>query len=421
MHNIWLVASREIRMRLTRPSFYLVTIGMPLLIGALYLGIGLVSSRAISDDDQQDVLSGQTKPAGLVDLSGVITNIPSQLAPAFQRFPDEAAAEQALAADRVGSYFVLPSDYRASGRVTRVGRQATFISAAGGDVRALTILLRTNLGADLPAALLIDNPATFKTEVVTRPGQGGDQVAAARGSQPNVANGIGLGFAFLLAFSLLSGGNLLLTSISEEKANRTMEILLTTIRPSQLLAGKLAGLGLIGLVQLVVWLGLSRGVLGGAQALPISSSLSNVAQAAIPPSLWFWAFVFFLLGYLLYGSLLAALAALGTSARESGQISGFLTLPVIVPVFWFGFSITEEPNGLLAQILSFFPLTAPTTLLLRLGVTTVPWWQLALAIGVLLLSIWGALAFAARLFRATTLLTGAKPTPRAILHALRTA
>ncbi len=412
MQDVWLVARRELRMHVLRRMFYIMTFGMPLLIGGLYLVVGWVSKEAGIEEVQQSLLAPPKLPSGLVDQSGVIMTVPPSFAPLFTRFPDEASAQAALDRGTVAAFFVVPANYRATGEVARVGKQVSFLSVTGLDTRALQALLRTNLVGDQALALLIDRPAVFENEIV------GSQVAQTQGKAEGVVTGVSTGFAVLLAFSLLSGGNLLLSSISEEKSSRTLEVLLTSLRPWQLLSGKMLGLGLVALLQLTIWLTLGKTLLSTAQAALPTSSLGQVASTGIPPGMWGWALVFFVLGYLLYGSLMATLAGLGTSARESGQIASILTLPVLMPA-WFLVSITERPEGALSLFLTLFPLTAPTTLMIRLGMGTVPAWQVALALVILAVSIVGALALAARLFRASTLLTGVRLTPRTLVRALR--
>ncbi len=421
MRNLVLVARRELRTQLRRGTFYLATFGMPLLLGLVFLGISLVGKLAGVDSLQRNAAGQTGKPVGLVDQSSIIVTLPPQFVPVVQRFPDEQAAGEALQSSHIDAYFVIHRDYRLTGQVDRVSRQPSFLNNGDEDVQSLTSLLQANLISDNHLALRINQPANFTTTIVRSGDQaGGSTVDQARGQRPALTSGISSGFAYLLAFSLLSGGGLLLSSITEEKSSRTIELLLTSLKPWQLLTGKLVGLGIVGLIQLTIWLLIGQTILRGAQTMPAAAPFASSAAAAIPPILWLWVVVLFLLGYLLYGTLMALLAGLGTSARESGQISTFLTLPVLLPVLFLSV-ISDQPNSMTAHVLSWVPLTAPTTLMLRLGVGPVSAWELTLVIGILLLSIVGAMALAARLFRASTLLTGTRPTPRALFRALRNA
>jgi ABC-2 type transport system permease protein len=200
--------------------------------------------------------------------------------------------------------------------------------------------------------------------------------------------------------------------VAEEKENRTIELVLTSVQPWQVMAGKVLGLGALSLLQLLVWLVFGRGLLS------VGAPADGLGGSGLSADVWLWMIVLFLLGFLLFGSIMAAVGAIGASVRESGQITGFLTLPLLLPL-WFAPLIAQQPNSTLSLVLSLLPITAPVTMILRLSEGAVPAWQLALSLTLLVLAVVGAMALAARLFRATTLLTGAKPTPRVIWRALR--
>ena len=117
-----------------------------------------------------------------------------------------------------------------------------------------------------------------------------------------------------------------------------------------------------------------------------------------------------------------AFGSLGATARESNQIAGFMTLPMLVPVWFFFFGVFDDrPNGIAAQVLSYLPFTAPVTMVLRLGAGAVPAWQIVISVTLLVLSVMGSIWLAARVFRASTLLTGTKPTLRALVNIARSA
>jgi ABC-2 type transport system permease protein len=228
--------------------------------------------------------------------------------------------------------------------------------------------------------------------------------------------GIGFAAALLLAFAIINGGSWLVQAVAEEKENRTVEVVLTSVQPTQLMAGKLLGLGVVALVQLAIWFVLSGGALGAAVAVGVSLA------AGVSPGLLLWAVLFFVLGFAFYGALMTAFGALGATVRESSQIAGFMTIPMLIPLYFFFFGVFEDqPNGIAAQVLSYLPFTAPVTMVLRLGAGVVPLWQILLSIMLLVLSVAGAIWLSARVFRASTLLTGTKPSLRALLRVARSA
>lgn len=407
MKRVITIAAREIVTMLRRPSWYVATFIVPLITLAIFFGMGVVGT-AFGPRPDGSPIEPLRRPAGFVDHAGVIRAIPPQAHHLFVAFEDEAAAAAALRAEQIDSYFVVAPDYHESGVVVRVSRQATIGSATASDTQAFRSLLRVNLVGDPQLAARLDQPLDLAVELT----DGG--TARAGSTEITILSGVSFGLALLLAFAILNGGGWLVQAISEEKENRTIEILLTTVRPLQLMAGKLLGLGLMSLAQVSLWLVVGAGLLG------VGSQLGRFDLDAVAPGVWLWVLIYFALGFLFVGGIMLALGAVGASAREAGQISGFMTIPLLAPL-WFGGLITDRPDSALAVGLSLFPVTAPVTMMLRLGEGPVPLWQLLASVLLLALATVGAIWLAARLFRSATLLTGAKPTPRALWRALRSA
>lgn len=402
MKDVLFVALREIRVMLGRSSFYVATFAIPAVTGFLLLALAFFNSAYAPGGTSR---VADTRPVGLVDRASVIKTTPLEVHQYFIPYPDEQQAASALRNGTIESFFVIAADYQQTGRVEQVSRQVTLQGSSGADT-ALRTLLRANLIDDPALVKRIGEPLELEPEIVGAPG------AAPRGESAPLRAGLSNALGFLLAFSILNGSGWLVQAVAEEKENRTIELLLTSLQPWQLMAGKLLGLGAMSLLQLGLWIGLSTSLLGA------SSVLGRFNVGTVSSSVWGWMLVFFLLGFAFFGSLMASLGAVGASIRESGQASSFLTLPMLMPL-WFGAAITEQPNGTLAQVLSLIPFTSPVTMMLRLGQGGVPLWSILVSILALLLSVIVAVWLAARLFRSTTLLTGVRPTPRAIWRALR--
>ena len=410
MNLMFTIVLREITTHLRKPSFYAVTLLTP-LIGVVSLAFS--SFGADLGPSTGDVLSERpSRPSGYVDQSGVIQSIPNEIHQFFIPYADENEAAAALRADTIPAYFVIAPDYLQTGRVTKVSQQVSILGGEGADTHALTTLLRANLGGDLQLAQRLDDPLNLDTELV------GAQAGQPTNDDDTPFASLGAGFvaALLLAFAVIQGGSWLVQAVAEEKENRTVEVVLTSVRPWQLMTGKLLGLGVVTLVQLAIWFVLSGGALAAAVAIGVS------VATGVAWSLWVWTVVFFLLGFLFYGGLIMAFGSLGATARESNQIAGFMTLPMLVPVWFFFFGVFDDrPNGIAAQVLSYLPFTAPVTMVLRLGAGAVPAWQIVISVTLLVLSVMGSIWLAARVFRASTLLTGTKPTLRALVNIARSA
>jgi ABC-type Na+ efflux pump permease subunit len=198
--------------------------------------------------------------------------------------------------------------------------------------------------------------------------------------------------------AMVSG--MMLTSVSDEKKNRVIEVLLVSINPRQMLTGKIVALGIAGLLQAAVWIVLGYFLLG-----VVGPGKDLAVRIDLPPSLLVWSLVFMLLGYALYATLMAGAGALVPDVKESP----FVTLMFYVPAF-IGFEISlfslESPHAILPTVASLFPLTAPFSMMHRLTVGGVPSWQLALSIVLILASIPLILHGVARMFQAQILLSG---------------
>ena len=218
-------------------------------------------------------------------------------------------------------------------------------------------------------------------------------------------SGVAYVFFFLLFMSIFSSSQYLLQGMAEEKENRVMEMVLTSVTPRELMFGKLLGLGAAGMLQLACWSGMSLAVTILVQALTLS----------LQPAIFVVCFVYFILGYLLYGSLMLGFGSLGTNFRESQQMATIWSLIGSSPVFIL-IALFESPQGGLARIFSFIPFTAPTTMMFRYVVDPkgTPLWEMLLSAGLLAGSAWLALAASARLFRVGLLLYGKRPGLREI-------
>jgi ABC-2 type transport system permease protein len=214
----------------------------------------------------------------------------------------------------------------------------------------------------------------------------------------------------LFMIVMLTASSYLMQTVTTEKETRVMEVLMSSISPTQLLAGKIGGLGLVGFVQMVLWLISS---LSALTFIPAAAGLGTVSPESV-----LVAIVYFVLGYFIYASLMAGLGALMPGSREAAQYTFFILLPLIAPLYIIS-AILLEPNGPLAVALSLFPLSAPVVMVMRVTATDVPF--IEVLIGAVLMAITAVVVvvLAARLFRAQALLRGTKPSLKEVVMALR--
>jgi ABC-2 type transport system permease protein len=410
--KISIIARHEYIVNVRRIAFILVTLLVPALGVLAVIVTAFFSGQASSFFERQFV--PQEQQVGVVDQSGFYVPVASRFANRFIAFPDQSSATRALLADEVSTYVMIPRDYIQSGRVTVYAKQAGFMSsAAAADSSTLrSFLVNGLLAGKVDATTLARATGPLDLQTVTLDAKGN---AAAGGSFSFIAGFIApYVFSILLFISVFASSNYLLRGVSEEKESRVIEIVLSSVSPAELLAGKVIGLGALGLTQIGVWLLSTLALSGGLGALVAGAAL------ILSPAPFLLAALYFLLGYLLYGTLMASVGALGTNMRESQQLAGVFSFLAAVPWFAAGIVFTN-PDSPIVRILSYFPLTAPTMMMLRIPLSDVPLVDIVVSLVVLLISIPIVLWAGAKIFRMGLLMYGKRPALREIARALREA
>jgi ABC-2 type transport system permease protein len=402
-----LIIRQEIINTLTRRSFQLAVFGLPLISFLFFLGLSVLQREA--PETVSTILgpaqTNQVLGEGYVDQSGLIQAFPEYLPDGeLKAYVDEPAARQALESGEIQAFYLVPADYLDTGEIIYVRPDFNPITAFD---RAFIIqdVLRFNLlGGDSQLAGMVQHPMDLT--VTVREG------ASERDENNPLTFFLPYAVTMLYYVSILTSASYLLSSIAKEKENRVLEILLVSVEPGKLLTGKFIALGLMGLLQNVLWVttGLILMRLSGRTfALP--------AEYQLPPGFFFWGIVFFIFGYGLYASQMAGVGALVPNLKEASQATFMVIFPMILPLFFISILI-EEPNGTLATVLSLVPWTAPITMMLRLAAGEVPLWQLLVSSALLAGTAVLILRSVARLFRAQTLLSGQPFNAKIYLNAL---
>ncbi len=326
---------------------------------------------------------------------------------AFESFE---AGRDALEADRIDVLYVVEPDFVATGHVSQYMSELD-LEAVDADQVLEDYLLRSLL-RELPAAeyeslyLRLRDPGVVIEQQLSASGE----VETTNEDQNFI---LIYGFGLLMMLGIFWGGGYLMQSVVQEKESRIIEIVLSSVSPTPLLAGKILAMGLGSLLQLVTLVSAFIYII--TRAGVISDALAGIEIEAASVALMG---VFVTLGFLLFGSLMAGIGALSTTVRESQNFVAVVTLPAAIP-FFFLTIFAQEPNGTIATALSIFPLTAPLSMIMRLAVTDVPAGELMLSLGLLPLTVAGAIWLAGRLFRVNTLLMGTMPGLRDIPRLLR--
>lgn len=214
------------------------------------------------------------------------------------------------------------------------------------------------------------------------------------------------GLFFLLYTILLIHGQAILRSVLEEKSSRIVEVVISSLRPSELLVGKVLGVGASGLLQVLIWIGTA---LLASRATDLGLPISLDALATLPLSVLVHFVFLFLMGFLLYAVVYATVGAMHNNEQEAQQMNMVVMVPIIASVVML-FAIINNPTSSFAVIVSLIPPLTPLLMMARIGVGAAPAWQVAL--GYLLLAVTIALevVVAARIYRIGILMYGKRPT-----------
>jgi ABC-2 type transport system permease protein len=408
MRRVWIIARHEYLVNIRRWSFIIMTAAVPVL-GLLGLIVaGFYAGQAGRFFEEQ--FSTEPTRVGVVDHSGLFTPVLSEFADRFREYVDEAQAGRALKADAVEFYLVIPADYLETGKVEVVTRKSGFKAATVSD----SVQVRRFLVGHLLAGKV--EPALRE-----RAAEPLDVVPVVLGASGGKGQSSPFDFFFqlmvpyllsvLLVITIFVSSGFLLQGVSEEKDSRVIEIVLSSVSATQLLAGKVLGLGALGLTQVLIWVFSSLALGSGAVALLSVSSKNLVSLPLLALVV-----AYYLLGFTLYAVLMGSVGALGTTMRESQQLAGIFSFGAAVPYMLSGFLFTN-PNAAVARVLSFIPITAPTMMMLRLPMGEVPAIDIVGSLTVLVVSIPIVLWVGAKVFRLGLLMYGQRPT---IVHIWRT-
>ena len=412
MKQTLLVAGQELIVNIRRPGFIIMTLLIPVLGVVGLLAASLFGGEVGSFFESQ--FTPNNKVTGYVDHSGILGADLPQYADEFVAYPDEEAARKALLAEEISSYFVVPADYLETGKVVVYGVGGGFSTFAAADSGDMSRFLMDNLLAgklDETIRARAVNPVNIEAVTLDKTGEVstespfswlGDFVV------PYV-------FSILFVITLFTTSGFLLQGVSEEKEGRIIEILLSSISSTQLLAGKILGLGAVGLIQVGVWFGAGIALLTAATALFTLTGVIKLSMGTIVLGL-----VYYVLGYLLFATLLAVAGSMGTTQRESQQIAGIFSFAAAIPWMVIGFIFTN-PNAPIAIVLSYIPLTAPVMMLMRLGFGQVPAGQIAISLALLTAGIVVSLWAGAKIFRTSLLMYGKRPSLKDLARAFKQA
>lgn len=415
MQSLWpellIVFTEEVRRALRRKQYLIVTFTPVVILLVLALAVPLVGGFFADDGESADA-ADDGRVVAIVNESPDLT-FATGGSESFQVLESREAGMNVMRHGEIDDLFIIPADFLQSGAIEWVHADSGLSSLIAGDEsedRMRAVLLQALTSTDLSAdrlARLQDPLNLIRYEI------------SPEGSLEEEEEGVILTFftvpflaAWIMIMVIFMVSGTLLQSVSEEKENRVVEVLITSVSPLALMAGKVIGLGATGLLQVGIWL------VSIALFVPRIVSIADVGDLALEPGLAAAIVVFFLAGYFVFAVVMAGLSAATVSAREASSLSTIVLLPALTPLV-LATLISLAPNGVFARILTYIPFTAPATMMIRIGVTDVAVWEIALSLGVTIGSGLALLWLSARVFRAGILIYGQRMGLRGLWLAIR--
>ena len=403
MNKTYFIFKHEFLQAIKKVGFIVLTFIVPVLA---LLAIGLFELvTTLTEPSAKEVTT-----VGYVDEVGIFRDQTDQGLIKLIPFASREEATRALVGRDVSEYIVIPSDYTSSGTVQRY-TLAKELSTPQVTAYLIESFLTWNLlKDDVPPDVIASIVSPLNLEV-TRLNENGD-IAQEQGNIGNII--IPAIFSLLLSFALMLGTNSLISGLGEEKESRLLEVLLSSVSVRNLLIAKVLALGTAGLLQVLVWLISAPPLL----SLASSSFGGFLSDVQLPANFLVLGVVYFVLGYLLFAVLSVTLGGISSSTTEAQSLSMFYIMMLFVPLWFFGV-LVNFPNSPIWVVLSIFPVTAPVQVVLRLGVSDIPAWQIVTSIGVLGLSVVVGIYFSTRIFRSYMLMYGKSPSLAGIIQGLR--
>ena len=374
------VAKYEYTRHVKKKNYWITLFAVPIGFLLIILLTVVITAASINTD-----------PVGYVDLAGLITQpqVKPEKTSLFEPFipwvpyVDDAAARRAAESGQIQGYFVIPEGYEDTYQLIYY-----FNKPLTSEIRAeINSLMRTNLlaGEVLPNAQRLSEGSHFIQKSLD-----GTRTV---GENESIKIIIPLVVSILFVIAVMSSGGYLLQALVEEKENRTMEIVVTSVSPNQLMAGKIIGNLSVGLTQLLVWMAIAALVLiGFGDRIPFMQNLQ------IPWEELILSLLLMLPAFVFTSALMAIIGSTVTETQEASQVTGLITLPIFLPYYFLSF-ILQNPNGTFARILSFFPMSAPLAMSTRIAITNVPTWEIILVFVIMILFCLLTIWLAGRAFR----------------------
>ncbi len=420
MRKVWLIIKREYSTRVKTKGFVFGTIAMPILsIGLMVFSIFLATR--LTDHTVRLAIIDNVGGLSSAVAAGLNVRLPNGK-PEFEvvktvtqpqsEEPVRKELRAAIRSNRLDAYLVInggdkataefhtknPSDYTLVQPITRAVNDAVVASRLGSRGIHFNEIGEVTRGMDV------------KIIKITKYGEAEDF------GQTLI---IAVSLAMLLYMTLIMYGVITMRSVLEEKTSRIVEVLISSVRPFQLLIGKVIGIAGVAFTQYMIWF-TSAALLGtyGAVVVNTLRPTADFPHIHLSAGLVIYPTIYFVLGYLLYASLFAAVGAAASNEQDAQQFQWPIMLPLVFSFVTFHM-VVRDPNSHMAVLLSEVPFSSPIVMVMRIAAETPPFWQIGLSIVLLALTTLGVVYISARIYRVGILMYGKRPSLIELLRWLR--
>ncbi len=407
MKQVWTILKWEYINRVKTKLFLITTFVLPFFMaGMMYLPTILMDLEPeeiteiglVYDDNVQDLL---VRFQSQVDGNYRLKDGNPQFI--FSRFPNEKMALDSVLSKSIDGYMYIPASVQDSGQVNYFSLSLSNIKIYRNLSRTLNqvVIEQRMIDQNIDVALVgqLSRRIAFETFEIDKEGETskGDELSSFL---------IPYLFLMILFMTVFMSGQLLLRSVMEERTSRTMEILLSSVTPDELMRGKILGLGALGMTQMVFYLTV-------ALAATHYKELAVIEFSQIPIFL-----IYFITGYLFYAAIFAAMGTFFTSEQEAQQSSGIISIVAVLPIVFASYFITN-PGSAFTIGSSYIPPLTPFMMIIRLGTGSVEMPEIIYTTILMIISCWVMLKLSGKIFRTAVLLYGKKISVKEVIRWIR--
>lgn len=422
MNNIFLVIRREFLERVRKKSFIITTILMPILMIALMAAPALMMVFTKGDTKTIYVIDDTHKIAHLLKNNDETTYIAIDM-----------PLDSAIKSEELGTVLYLPENLLKGGETVRIYTDEAASMRVDSEVsRQLNNIIETERLKDYDIENLDKILDAVHSDVRVQNIRTDREDSA--GSSSMLSYMLGILLTFLLYMCLLLYGQMVMTSIIEEKNNRVLEVVVSSVKPTHLMLGKISGIGLVALTQIVIWgvliAAMSAFVLPllipasvSAEMASLSAGQLDLASASVDVDMLkamslmsdtgyiiglFGMLILFLIGgFMLYAAIYAAIGSAVDNIQDASQLQSFVIFPIVIGIV-FAMTAANDPNSSLALIMSLIPFTAPMVMMARIP-SAIPAWEIWISLVILYISFFAMVWLAAKIYRVGIFMYGKKP------------